>query len=60
MIFDAHFHIIDPQFPLIENKGFLPEYFTIAEYKNKIKGLSIVGGVIVAGSFQQGYCRSGS
>ncbi len=31
MIFDAHFHIIAPEFPLIENKGFLPEYFTISE-----------------------------
>jgi len=24
-IFDAHFHLIDPQFPIIENQGFLPD-----------------------------------
>ncbi len=26
-LFDAHFHIIDPRFPLQENDGYLPEPF---------------------------------
>ena len=30
-IFDAHFHIIDPDFPLIANQGFLPEPFQASD-----------------------------
>jgi predicted TIM-barrel fold metal-dependent hydrolase len=59
-IFDAHFHIIDPRFPLQENQGYLPDPFTVADYRRRTSALGIVGGVVVSGSFQgcdQGYLR---
>ncbi len=31
-IFDSHFHIIDPKYPLFENNGYLPPKFTIENY----------------------------
>lgn len=51
-IFDAHFHIIDPAFPLIANHGFLPAPFTTKIYEIEAKKYNIAGGVIVSGSFQ--------
>ncbi|WP_209324953.1 amidohydrolase family protein [Brevibacterium renqingii] len=61
--FDAHLHIIDPGHPLIENNGFLPEPFTVADYRARLRslpevGVEIAGGAVVSGSFQgfdQGY-----
>ncbi len=50
--FDAHFHIIDPAFPLVENNGYLPPAFTVADYKNVTDKWDIQGGAIVSGSFQ--------
>lgn len=50
--FDSHFHIIDPRYPLTVNQGFLPDPFTIADYRRAIAGLPITGGAVVAGSFQ--------
>ena len=32
-MFDAHFHVIDPRFPLVPNQGYLPEPFTVADYR---------------------------
>jgi predicted TIM-barrel fold metal-dependent hydrolase len=52
MIFDAHFHIIDPLFPLVENKGYLPAPFTVDDYLLQTNDLTIEGGVVVSGSFQ--------
>lgn len=52
MIFDAHFHVIDPRFPLAPNQGFLPEPFTCDDYRRAIDGLGITGGAVVSGSFQ--------
>jgi predicted TIM-barrel fold metal-dependent hydrolase len=57
-IFDAHFHIIDFDFPIIENQGYLPPSYVVEDYKNEIAGLDVLGGAIVSGSFQgfdQGY-----
>ncbi|MDR2996929.1 MAG: amidohydrolase family protein, partial [Microbacterium sp.] len=57
-IFDSHLHIIDPAHPLIENNGYLPDPFTVADYRARIDGLGIAGGAVVSGSFQafdQGY-----
>ncbi|WP_166969502.1 amidohydrolase family protein [Brevibacterium atlanticum] len=57
-IFDSHLHIIDPSHPLIENNGFMPDPFTVADYQARIDGLGIAGGAVVSGSFQgfdQGY-----
>lgn len=51
-LFDAHFHIFEPNFPLVENQGFLPDPFTLADYTKWKKRLAIVGGVVVSGSMQ--------
>jgi len=52
-IFDSHFHIINPKFPLVENNGYLPPNFTAENYTEQIKDFGIVGGAIVSGSFQK-------
>lgn len=57
-LFDTHLHIIDPRFPLVENNGFMPEAFTVEDYRRRVHGLNIHGGAVVSGSFQafdQGY-----
>ncbi|MCM3454566.1 2-pyrone-4,6-dicarboxylate hydrolase [Heyndrickxia oleronia] len=53
-IFDTHFHIIDPKFPLEENQGFVPDYYTVNDYLKEMQEMSIevIGGAIVSGSFQ--------
>lgn len=51
-IFDAHFHIIDPRFPLVENQGYLPLPFTCDDYLERMGDLPLMGGVVVSGSFQ--------
>jgi predicted TIM-barrel fold metal-dependent hydrolase len=51
-IFDAHFHIIDPRFPLVPNQGFLPEPFTVSDYRDRMAELDVTGGAVVSGSFQ--------
>lgn len=51
-VFDAHLHIIDPAFQLVENNGYLPEPFTVADYRQRVDGLHIGGGAVVSGSFQ--------
>ena len=50
-IFDSHFHVIDPRFPLTPNHGYLPDAFTVEEYKERTADLPIVGGAVVSGSF---------
>ena len=59
-LFDSHFHIIDPNHPLTENNGYLPEPFTVEDYTARVEGLEVAGGAIVSGSFQafdQGYLK---
>jgi predicted TIM-barrel fold metal-dependent hydrolase len=51
-IFDAHFHVIDPRFPLVPNNGYLPGAFTAADYLDRVSGLTVTGGAVVSGSFQ--------
>ena len=51
-LFDAHFHVIDPRFPLVANQGFLPAPFTVEDYRAQTTGLDVVGGTVVSGSFQ--------
>jgi predicted TIM-barrel fold metal-dependent hydrolase len=61
--FDAHLHIIDPSHPLIENNGYLPDPFTVTDYRARLQslpdvGVEVAGGAVVSGSFQrfdQGY-----
>ncbi|QVQ54905.1 amidohydrolase family protein [Spiractinospora alimapuensis] len=45
-------HIIDARFPLVDNDGYRPPPFTVADYDARAKGLGIVGGAVVSGSFQ--------
>lgn len=51
-VFDTHFHIIDPRFPVMENQGFLPPVFTVDDYRARTEGLGIQAGTVIAGSFQ--------
>jgi predicted TIM-barrel fold metal-dependent hydrolase len=51
-IFDSHFHVIDPRFPLVPNQGYLPSPFTVDDYLTRVDGLEIAGGAVVSGSFQ--------
>ncbi|MEX2374742.1 MAG: amidohydrolase family protein [Dehalococcoidia bacterium] len=51
-IFDSHFHIIDPGFPLVPNQGYLPDPFTTDDYLQRMSGYELAGGAIVSGSFQ--------
>lgn len=62
-VFDAHLHIVDPRFPLVENNGYLPDPFTVDDYREANTrltphGFAVRGGAVVSGSFQafdQGY-----
>lgn len=58
-VFDSHFHIIDPAYPLVVNQGFTPDYFTVEQYRAELADMGIepVGGAVVSGSFQ-GYDQS--
>lgn len=51
-LFDTHLHIIDPRHPLIPNNGFVPSAFTVDDYRSCVRDLRVVGGAVVAGSFQ--------
>jgi predicted TIM-barrel fold metal-dependent hydrolase len=51
-VFDSHFHIIDPRFPLIANQGYLPPTFTIADYRARTAEFNVLGGAVVSASFQ--------
>ena len=51
-MFDAHFHVIDPRFPLVANNGFLPQPFDAASYRRAATELNVTGGAVVSGSFQ--------
>ena len=60
-VFDSHLHVIDPRFPLVSNRRYLPEAFTAADYRARVAGLNVVGGAVVSGSFQgfdQQYLRA--
>lgn len=59
-LFDSHFHIIDPRFPIVRNQGYLPDAFSCRDYLERVKNYDLAGGAIVSGSFQafdQGYLR---
>jgi len=51
-IFDAHFHIIDNHFPLLNTETYQPPEFTVNDYIKRTANLNIVGGAVVSGSFQ--------
>ncbi|MEM8560636.1 MAG: amidohydrolase family protein [Pseudomonadota bacterium] len=52
VLFDSHFHIIDPDYPMVPNKGYLPEAFTCDQYLQDTADYQLVGGAVVSGSFQ--------
>lgn len=52
-IFDAHLHIIDFDFTIIENQGYLPPSYVVEDYQNETIDLNVLGGAIVSGSFQE-------
>lgn len=51
-VFDAHLHVIDPRFPLVSSQGYVPEPFTVEDYRARTVDLHVTGGAVVAGSFQ--------
>lgn len=51
-LFDSHFHIIDSNFPLVPNQGYLPDNFSVKAYQKRTRNYDIAGGAIVSGSFQ--------
>ncbi len=51
-VFDSHFHIIDHRFPLVDNQGYRPEPFSVADYLRRTNAYRLVGGAVVSGSFQ--------
>lgn len=51
-IFDSHLHIIDRRFPLVANQGYLPEEFTVNDYRQRMQAYNVCGGAVVSGSFQ--------
>jgi predicted TIM-barrel fold metal-dependent hydrolase len=51
-IFDAHLHIVDRRFPLVANQGYQPPPFPVEDYRALTQSLGVVGGAVVAGSFQ--------
>lgn len=51
-IFDAHFHIINFDFAISENQGYLPPSYVVEDYQHDVSDLNVVGGAIVSGSFQ--------
>ncbi|GAB2884517.1 amidohydrolase family protein [Microbulbifer echini] len=52
-VFDSHFHIIAPGYPIYPNQGFTPNSFTINDYLSSLKEFNLVGGAVVSGSFQK-------
>ncbi|MRB61276.1 amidohydrolase family protein [Bacillus thuringiensis] len=52
-VFDTHLHIIDPEFPLYENQGYMPDPFTSRDYLRTVSNLNVIGGAVVSGSFQK-------
>jgi len=51
-LFDSHFHIIDPRFPIVPNQGYTPPTFTLDDYLALARPLGVVAGAVVSGSFQ--------
>ncbi|WP_204237312.1 amidohydrolase family protein [Mammaliicoccus sciuri] len=51
-IFDAHFHIIDFNYEVKENNGYMPPSYLTEDYQEETQDMNIVGGAIVSGSFQ--------
>ena len=44
--FDCHFHIIDKNFPVVANQGFMPDAFTSEDYLARLKEVDLCGGAV--------------
>ena len=51
-LFDSHFHIIDPRYPLVPNNGYLPSAYSVGDYLERMNSYDLIGGAVVSGSFQ--------
>ncbi|MDQ0671020.1 amidohydrolase [Pseudomonas sp. W2I6] len=51
-VFDAHFHLFDPAYPIDANGGYTPPTFSQADYQRLATPLGICSGVLVGSSFQ--------
>lgn len=51
-LFDAHFHVVDPRFPLVPNRGYLPDRYTVSDYRERMEDYDLRGGAVISGSFQ--------
>lgn len=51
-IFDSHFHLIASNDSLIPNQEFLPDPFTVSDYRKETEGINLIGGTVVSASFQ--------
>ena len=51
-MFDSHFHVIDPRFPLVPSYGFVPRPFDVTSYREAVAAFGVTGGAVVSGSFQ--------
>jgi predicted TIM-barrel fold metal-dependent hydrolase len=51
-LFDAHFHIIDPRFPLAIHDGYMPPPYTVDDYWATAGPLGVAGGAIVSTPYQ--------
>jgi predicted TIM-barrel fold metal-dependent hydrolase len=51
--FDCHFHIIDKNYPVVPNQGFMPDAFVSEDYLERLKEIDLCGGAVVSGSFQE-------
>ena len=51
-LFDAHFHVVDPRFPLVPNRGYLPDRYTVSDYRERMEEYDLRGGAVISGSFQ--------
>ncbi|MSP38998.1 MAG: 2-pyrone-4,6-dicarboxylate hydrolase [Deltaproteobacteria bacterium] len=51
--FDCHFHIIDKNYPVVANQGFMPDAFVSEDYLARLKEIDLCGGAVVSGSFQE-------
>jgi len=51
-VFDSHLHIIDSQYPLLRNNGYIPKPFSVTNYLHQLSSCKLLGGAVVSGSFQ--------
>ncbi len=51
-LFDSHFHLFDPRFPVSANQGALPPEYSLSEYLARTRPYRLRGGALVSGSFQ--------